>query len=107
MKAVDRLKSNAETEPKEIAETTEPLFRIFNVNKRKVKIFLDEIIYIESLKDYVKIFTKERNWVTKFKVGELEKYLDDNNFLRIHRSFIVSKSKIKSITSSPKKKSRI
>ena len=37
--------------------------------------------------------------VTKFQLGEIEKYLNDKNFLRVHRSFIVSKSAIVSISS--------
>lgn len=61
-----------------------------------MKIFLDEILYIESLKEYVRIYTPTKNVVTKFQIGEIESFLNDNNFLRIHRSFLIAKDKIES-----------
>ena len=86
LKAVDRLNINERTTTSTSPEIQERPFRFFNVNKKQIKVFLDDILCIESLKDYVKIFTKE-------------KYLNDKNFLRVHRSFIVSKSAIVSISS--------
>jgi len=70
----------------------------FNVSKKKVKIFLDEILYIESLKEYIRIVTKGKTILTKFQLGQIEEILAKNNFLRIHRSFIVSKDKIEAFT---------
>lgn len=69
-------------------------YLFFNVGKKKVKIFLDEILYIESLKEYIKIFSKDKFILTKFQLGQTEELLKNNNFLRIHRSFIVAKDKI-------------
>lgn len=66
----------------------------FNVGKKKVKMFLDEILYIESLKEYIKIVSKEKSILTKFPLGQMEELLQNSNFLRIHRSFIVAKDKI-------------
>lgn len=66
----------------------------FNVSKKKVKMFLDEILYIESLKEYIKVISKDKSILTKFQLGEIEDILNKNNFLRIHRSFIVAKDKI-------------
>lgn len=99
LKAVNRLQPNAElvTTPQQIG--SERAHRFFNVNKKKFKIYLDEILYVESLKDYVKIFTKEKSIVTKFQLGELEEFLDDKNFVRIHRSFLVAKNKIEAVSS--------
>ncbi|HYF33365.1 MAG TPA: response regulator transcription factor [Chitinophagaceae bacterium] len=70
----------------------------FNVNKRQVKIYLDDILYIESLREYVRITTKEKNIMTKLQLGDVEKLLAKCNFLRVHRSFIVAKSKIDSFS---------
>lgn len=70
----------------------------FNVNKKHVKIYLDEILYIESLREYVKITTKDKSILTKIQLGEIEELLAKNNFLRVHRSFIISKSKIESFS---------
>jgi DNA-binding LytR/AlgR family response regulator len=70
----------------------------FNVGKKRVKIFLDEILYIESLREYVRITTKDKSILTKFQLNEIEELLSKNNFIRIHRSFIAAKDKITAFT---------
>lgn len=70
----------------------------FNVGKKRVKIYLDEILYIESLREYVRITTKDKSILTKFQLNEVEDLLSKNNFLRIHRSFIAAKDKIAAFT---------
>jgi len=74
--------------------TTERPFLFFNVGKKRVKMFLDEILYIESLKEYIKIVSKDKSILTKFQLGQTEDLLKNSNFLRIHRSFIVAKDKV-------------
>lgn len=74
--------------------TTERAYLFFNVGKKKVKMFLDEILYIESLKEYIKIVSPNKSILTKFQLGQTEDLLKNKNFLRIHRSFIVAKDKI-------------
>ena len=70
-------------------------FHFFNENKRNVKIFNDEIMYVESLKEYVKIhLTDGRSIITRFQIGELEEFMKDDNLLRTHRSFLVAADKI-------------
>jgi len=98
LKAVNRLQTNAEQSLSPL-ETKERDYRYFNVNKKRIKIYLNEILYVESLKDYVKIYTNEKSVVTKFQLGELEDFLNARDFLRIHRSFLVSKDKIDSFSS--------
>lgn len=73
-------------------------YLFFNVDKKKVKVYFDEISYIESLRDYIRIVTKGRTITTKFKLSDIEDLLTNNNFLRIHRSFIVAKDKINAFT---------
>ncbi|MFZ1713711.1 MAG: response regulator transcription factor [Saprospiraceae bacterium] len=70
----------------------------FNVSKKKVKVYLDEILYVESLKEYIRIVTASNSILTKYQLGEIEEILTKNNFLRIHRSFIVSIDKIDAYT---------
>lgn len=70
----------------------------FNVGKKRVKIYLDEILYVESLREYVRITTKDKSILTKFQLNEIEELLSKNNFLRIHRSFIAAKDKIAAFT---------
>ncbi|NET32585.1 MAG: response regulator transcription factor [Cyanothece sp. SIO1E1] len=69
-------------------------FRFFRVNKKNVKILLKDIIYVESLKEYVRIFTEQNAIVTKFQIGELQTTLATPNLLRVHRSYLVAKDKI-------------
>lgn len=73
---------------------TERAYLFFNVGKKKVKMFLDEILYIESLKEYIKIVSHDKSILTKFQLGQTEDLLKNKNFLRIHRSFIVAKDKV-------------
>jgi DNA-binding LytR/AlgR family response regulator len=73
-------------------------YLFFNVNKKKVKVFLDEILYIESLKEYIRLVCKGKSIVTKFQLGQIEELLTRNNFLRVHRSFIVARDKIDAFT---------
>ena len=61
-----------------------------------VKIFFDEILFIEALKEYVKIVTKDRSVITYHTISGLEDKLPSGKFYRIHRSYIVN---IKAITS--------
>lgn len=72
--------------------------RFFNVNKKKVKVYLDEILYIESLKEYARIHTSDRRIVTKFQLGDLMDFLADDNFLRIHRSYVIAKNKVEAFS---------
>jgi DNA-binding LytR/AlgR family response regulator len=81
-----------------MAPPGERTYFFFSVGKKKVKVFLDEILYIESLREYVRITTKEKNILTKFQLSRIEELLSQNNFLRIHRSFIVAKDKINAFT---------
>jgi len=68
------------------------------VQKRKVKIELSEILYIESQREYIKIVTSKAAYLSKMGTQEIEDLLPSNLFKRIHRSFIVSINKIDSYT---------
>lgn len=66
------------------------------VERRMVKVSIADIYWVESLKDYIKVFLKDRVLLSKQKIGTLEELLPEEKFVRIHRSFIVSISKIES-----------
>lgn len=99
MKAVNKLdrKNNTSTHPPgspiEKAPNQKP-FRFFNVNKKMVKVFYDEVLYIESLKDYSRIWTTGNALVTRGQIGEMEAIFNPYGFLRIHRSYVVPLNKI-------------
>lgn len=69
-----------------------------NVQKKKVKIHLSDILYVESQREYVKIVTMKKEYLSKISTHEIEKLLPGDRFMRIHRSFIVSIEKIDSYT---------
>jgi DNA-binding LytR/AlgR family response regulator len=70
----------------------------FNVGKKRVKITIDDILYIESVKEYIRINTAGKTLLTKFQLHEIEKVLPRNHFIRVHRSFIVAKNKVDAFT---------
>jgi two-component system, LytTR family, response regulator len=80
-------------------ETTAPKDYIFvMVQKKKVKILFAEIVYIESQREYIKLVTTQKEYISKMSTHEIEALLPSKLFKRIHRSFIVSISKIDSYT---------
>jgi DNA-binding LytR/AlgR family response regulator len=78
------------------SNTKDHLF--LNVQKKKVKILFADILYIESQREYVKIVTTKRKYLSKISTHEIENLLPAHLFKRIHRSFIVSMNKIESYT---------
>lgn len=98
--AVNKLKQTSEAPAPAVLNSlaTPRTHFFFNVSKKRVKIYLDEILYIESLKEYIRISTKDKNILTKVPLGQVEELLTHHNFLRIHRSFIVAKDKIEAFT---------
>ena len=81
----------------ELAPAPNPdAFLYFRIDRKMVKVVLRDILYIEGLKDYVKIHTAAGPaLVVKQTINGLEEKLSESNFLRIHRSFIVALDKIR------------
>lgn len=71
-------------------------FVFINIQKKKVKIQFADILYIESQRDYIKIVTTKKEYLSKMSTHEIESLLPPTNFKRIHRSFIISTNKIDS-----------
>jgi len=68
-----------------------------NTNKKYVKVLFEDILYVESLKDYVRIHTASDRVVTKASLSDFIEKLP-STFLRIHRSFVVNRNKITAFT---------
>lgn len=73
-------------------------FIFLNVQKKKVKILFAEVLYIESQREYVKIVTPTKEYLSKMSTQEIEALLPHEHFRRIHRSFIVAINKIEAYT---------
>src|ERR1700759_5035416 len=94
--AVNKIKS-IQGQDREGSERPDPKDFIFlNVQKKKVRILFADILYIESQREYVRIITTKRVFLSKMATHEIEALLPPNLFRRIHRSFIVSVDKIES-----------
>jgi len=77
---------------------TDP-FVYFRVDRKMVKVMLQDILYIESMKDYVKVATTVGTIITKQSISSVEVMLPEKDFIRTHRSYIVSLGRIRSFTS--------
>ena len=75
--------------------SAEPRNYLFvNINKKRVKINFNEILYIEGMKEYVKIYVSKEKWfITKIQMGQIQDMLN-RDFVRVHRSYIVAKRKV-------------
>lgn len=73
-------------------------FLYFRSDRKMVKVILKDILYIESLKDYVRIMTETGQVVTKYSITALETMLPAADFVRVHRSFIIATAKMHSFT---------
>lgn len=98
-KVKDRISLNtspAVEAPKETMEHSVD-FVFIKADKKTYKLSFDEILYIEALGDYVKLYTKSEIIVSYLSLKKLENILPYELFPRVHKSFIISLSKIKSI----------
>lgn len=76
----------------------ERMYFFIHSEYKQIKLFFDEILYIEGLKDYVKIFTKNnpKPILTRMNLKTIEGKLVNTQFCRVHQSFIISLDKISS-----------
>lgn len=93
--AVNKVRTSGQARSGE-GEIKDHLF--LNVQKKKVKILFSEIVYIESQREYIRIVTTKKEWISKMSTHEIEALLPANLFKRIHRSFIVALKRIDSYT---------
>lgn len=74
-------------------------FLYFRADRKLVKVLTNEIMYVESLKDYVKVVTASgRPLVVKHTISALEAMLPTGQFIRVHRSFIAAADKVTTYT---------
>ncbi|MBD0284587.1 MAG: response regulator transcription factor [Flavisolibacter sp.] len=82
--------------PKEAQNEPANSFLYFRADRKMVKVFFRDILFIEGLKDYIKIVTDSKTIVTKYVLSTLEEMLPASEFLRIHKSYIIAIHKIES-----------
>jgi DNA-binding LytR/AlgR family response regulator len=98
LKAINKLENPGSENIKPPAgDQSNDSFIYVKSEKKNLKILLSEILFIESLKDYIKIHTTNKTVITQVPISEIEQRLPDG-FLRIHRSFIIAIDKITAYT---------
>lgn len=94
IKAID--KYNSHITNNKISYTEEPKsenlkpFIYLKSERKTLKIFCEDIIFIEGMKDYVLVHTKKSKIITKEQMKDIEELLLHSNFIRVHKSFIIS-----------------
>jgi DNA-binding LytR/AlgR family response regulator len=99
LKAAMRLlssKSGSEEVPELVSDSEN--FAYIKVDRTMVKVNLDEIEYVEGLKNYVRIVAGDKSYVTYCSMSHMEDKLPKKNFFRIHKSFLVNICKVCSYT---------
>jgi len=74
-------------------------YTYIKADKKMYKVYLKDIIFIEALKDYAKIICEKKSLITKYPISAFEEKLPSDQFIRIHRSYIVSIAKIEAFNS--------
>ncbi|BDX37136.1 hypothetical protein CYCD_04910 [Tenuifilaceae bacterium CYCD] len=71
---------------------------VLKSDKKNFKVDIDDILYIESMDDYVKVHTTQKTLVCYLRLTGVETILDNSQFIRIHRAYIVNKKRISIFT---------
>lgn len=93
LKAVNKALDSRKVPPASKTEGRQSIFIKID-NKKLKKIYLDEILVVESLKDYIKIITSAEKYIIHQTLSNFTENLPKDKFLRIHRSYTVSLDKI-------------
>lgn len=100
LKAINKINNTTVTEVKPETEIVENEgFIYFRADRKMIKVNYRDIMYIESMKDYIKVVREnEKPLIVKQAISAVEEVLPSNLFLRVHRSYIVSLTKISAFT---------
>ncbi|HEY1192776.1 MULTISPECIES: LytR/AlgR family response regulator transcription factor [Flavobacterium] len=67
------------------------------VDKKMMKINIEEILFVEGMKEYIKVVTPDKTYITHKSLTSLSEELPAERFLRIHKSYVIALNKVKSI----------
>lgn len=99
LKSINKLsqKFMSEQTAENAPSNVEKSFIFLKVDKKLIKIKFEDIYFIESLKDYIKVFTKTGDYLAHKSLSGITEELPNNQFLRLHRSFTVALDKIQAL----------
>jgi len=78
-------------------ESAQEDYFFIKADNKLIKLFFDEILFIEALQNYVSIQTVNKKYISYLTFKSIQEYLPENKFIKCHKSYIVSASKISSI----------
>lgn len=101
--------SNIQSERPAKDTTFDHAYIFLKVGKDQIKVFLKDIVYIEGLKDYIKVFTtaSDKMLIAYDRIGYMAEKLPDNHFVRIHKSYIIAIDRISNYNSETVKLNQI
>ncbi len=96
LKAANKAQSHFEMlrQQSPVATSTKDDYFFIKSDGQFIRIKLEDVLYFESEKDYVFIYTRQKRYLTLLSLKQLEKELPEDRFLRVHRSFIISLDKV-------------
>ena len=75
----------------------QPDFFFVKVDNKLVKLFFEDVLFVEALQNYVAIYTKQKKYITYLTFKSIEEYLPETAFVKTHKSYIVSAARIDNI----------
>lgn len=99
-KAIEKFRASRKPETNSFPSSTSAPRKEFifvRKNRKQIKVILDDVLYVDSLKDYINIHLTEGQHVIKAALSSFETELDDR-FIRVHRSYIVNRDKLTAYT---------
>ncbi len=97
LKAVNKFFDRTSTSPAHVVKSQEVTYVYLRADRKMHKVELSEILYIESLDEYVKVYLNNKTLITRESISILDQKLPEDQFVRIHRSFLVSIKAVQSI----------
>ena len=98
LKTINKVKEILQsTDPKESEKKQENNFLLVKADGQLFKVPFEDIQYVESDREYVKVFTPGKRYFYLETMKNLETLLPSSEFIRVHKSFIVAKSRVKSV----------
>ncbi|MEP7144052.1 MAG: LytTR family DNA-binding domain-containing protein [Ferruginibacter sp.] len=98
LKAVMKAKEYYEVRERNVTAASESSGYFFiKADSKLVKIFLEDVLFVEGQQNYVNIYTKNKKYITYLTFKSVEDYLPADRFIKVHKSYILSASKVDSI----------
>lgn len=91
LKAINKVLNKSSRQPARLTEDKNTNdYILLKADKKVYRINLEDILYAEATGDYVKVITREGQYITNITLKKLLEELPDNDFIRVHKSFIIS-----------------